>query len=274
MLSINPLLLNIGYSELNANWNWQGIYSPFARIYYVVKGNAQTKINDILHDLEEGYIYIIPPFTTHDDICNSEFSLIYIHFHDEPIERISIFDRYEFPFKTEASKIDILLFQRLLDINPNRALTHHDPSFYDNTSHFNTQRAYNNKISAQASVETKGILTQFISRFLDTVKLKTINNDNRILDSLDIIQNNISENISISQLANIACLSKDHYIRLFKKDTGETPTKYINRRKIETAQFKLITSEDSIMDVAFSLSIENISYLNRLLKEATYMTPT
>ena len=76
------ILLNVGYSELNANWNWKSVYSPFARIYYVKEGRAKTKIGDKTYLLEPDHLYLTPPFTLHDNECDSYFSLYYIHFYE------------------------------------------------------------------------------------------------------------------------------------------------------------------------------------------------
>lgn len=66
---------------------------------------------------------------------------------------------------------------------------------------------------------------------------------------------------------------KDHFIRLFKKETGITPLKYINQKKIEKAQLILITDETPVKNVAFSLSYGDYSYFNRLFKKTTRLTP-
>ena len=69
-------------------------------------------------------------------------------------------------------------------------------------------------------------------------------------------------------------LTDDHFIRLFKKETGLTPVTYIIKKKIEKAQLLLTISEIPIKDVALKLNFENISYFNKLFKSHTGMTPT
>jgi AraC-like DNA-binding protein len=69
------------------------------------------------------------------------------------------------------------------------------------------------------------------------------------------------------------CISKDHFIRLFKKETGMTPVQYISQKKIEKAQLLLVTEEMPIKEIAFLLSYEDHSYFNRLFKKITGETP-
>ncbi|MFV0536004.1 MAG: AraC family transcriptional regulator [Dysgonomonas sp.] len=270
---LDLILLNVGHSELNANWNWKGIYSPFARIYYVEKGEARTRIGGKSHLLKPDHLYLTPPFTLHDDECDSYFSLYYIHFYEKTLKKESIFDTHKFPIEIKANSLDLLLTERLLYINPDRYLRHYDPKLYDNPPTFSQYIADNNRMPMHSSIETQGILYQLISKFLETAEIKTSNRDIRVSKSLQYIHENINKEISVLNLSNIACLSEDHFIRLFRSEMGHTPLKYINLKKIEKAQLLLLTTEAPIRDIAFELSIDNISYFNRIFKQYTGKTP-
>ena len=270
---LNFILLNVGFSELNANWNWKEIYSPFARIYYVKEGEAKTKINDTVYQLKPGHLYLTPPFTLHDDECDSNFSLYYIHFFEKTINRESIFDIYDFPVEVEARPLDLSLTERLMQINPDRHLLYIDPKVYDNPPTFSQGIALNNTLALHTMIETQGILYQLMSAFIEDAKNKSGNRNPRIYKSLKYIHENINQNITISQLADIACLTEDHFIRIFKKEVKQTPLKYINAKKIEKAQLLLLTTRLSIKDIAYELSIDNISYFNRIFKLHTHKTP-
>lgn len=81
--NVTFMLLNVGYAELNADWNWQQIYSPFARIYYVKEGGARTKIGNDTCVLKPHHLYLTPPFSLHDDECDGHFALFNIHFFEK-----------------------------------------------------------------------------------------------------------------------------------------------------------------------------------------------
>lgn len=271
--NLNFILLSIGYSELNANWNWKDIYSPFARIYYVKGGTARTKIGNQVHILEPDHLYLTPPFTLHDDECDSYFSLFYIHFYEKVTNKEPIFDKYEFPIGIKASELDHLLTERLLEINPDRHLRHFDPEMYDNFPTFSEYVAYNNKMPICSVVETQGILYQLMSKFIEKAKIKSGKKDARIGSSLKYIHENIDKDISIQKLANMCCISEDHFIRIFKKEMDCTPLKYINLKKIEKAQLLLLTTDMPVRDIALELLIDNISYFNKIFKQHTGKTP-
>jgi AraC-like DNA-binding protein len=273
MDSLNLILLNIGFAEFNADWNWKDVYSPFARIYYVKSGSAKTYIQGKAYLLEPGNMYLTPPFSLHHDMCDGYFSLYYIHFYEKVINRESIFDKYDFPVKMETSPLDALLIERLQTINPNRQLLHTDPKVYDNQPTFSRNVAYNNTLPAQAQIESQSILSILISRFFEYKKQKTIDKDARINKSLQYIHEHINQDISIGDLAGLSCVSDDHFIRLFKKEMLQTPQKYITAKKMEKAQLLLLTTELSVRNVAMELALDNISYFNKIFKEYTGKTP-
>lgn len=271
--NINLILLNIGYSEPHANWNWQDVYSPFARIYFVKEGIAKTYIQDKLCVLEPGYLYLTPPFTLHNDECDNHFSLYYIHFYERVIHKESIFDKYDLPVKIKCGKQDEELIIRLKELNPDRHLTHIDPKIYDNQPSFSESVAYNNKIPLHKLIETQGILSILIARFLEFRTRKSSDKDSRIVKSLKYIHTHINNTINLTDLAELSCVSEDHFIRLFKKELNQTPIKYIHAKKIEKAQLLLITTKFSIRAIAMELAMDNISYFNKIFKQHTGKTP-
>lgn len=271
--NINLILLNVGYSELNANWNWKDVYSPFARIYYVNDGVARTYINGQKYVLEPGYLYLTPPFTLHNDECDDLFSLYYIHFYENVIRKESVFDKYDFPVKIKIDPHDEDLIKCLWANNPNRHLEHIDPKVYDNNINFSQFVANNNKLPLYITIENQGILSILLSRFLKYGMKKSTNRDARIVKSLEYIHSNINNEINIKELADLSYISKDHFIRLFKKELGMTPIQYINSKKIEKAQLLLITSDQPVREIALDLAIDNISYFNKIFKRFTGKTP-
>lgn len=273
--SMQLILLNIGYAIHNADWNYKNVRSPFARIYLVKEGYARLHLpGNRIQDLRPNHLYMIPPFTMHSCECTNHFTLYYIHIYDNQKSDYSILEDLMYPVEIKAKNIDELLVERLFTINPDSALNHNDPKKYDNTT--NLIKTINNQINRATHdlLETNGILFQLLSHFMVYSKDKYDIVDNRILRVVKYIRNNIHKDISIEELKDMCCLSKDHFIRLFKNELQETPTQYIIQRKIERAQLMLITSDLLIKDIAYELSFENISYFNRLFKKATGLTPS
>jgi len=223
--------------------------------------------------MSPGYLYLVPPFSLHSYECDDYYSLYYIHVYEKQTSSIRVLEEYNFPVKVDATALDVLLVEKLMAINPGRELKRYDPSFYDNSSTLLKTISIDVQNPYYSIVETKGILFQLFSRFLVRATSKLEVTDDRILNALRFIRKNIDKPVSIDQLAEICCLSKDHFIRLFKKEMKYTPVQYINQKKIEKAQLMFTTDNLSVKDVAYSLSFENISYFNRLFKRMTGRTP-
>lgn len=267
------ILLNIGYAVHRADWNYKNVNSPFARIYLVKEGYAKLHMQGIVQNLTPGHLYIIPPFTLHSYECDDYYTLYYIHIYENQFPDQRILEDYIFPVEIKSSLLESLLVERLMSINPGRELKGYDPSDYDNSSTLMQSISLHTHNPGHAILETKGILFQLVSRFLKNACNKYEITDNRIIKTLRYIRKHIHEPITIDELTQLCFLSKDHFIRLFKKEMLTTPTQYINQKKIERAQLILLTSNQSIKDIAYNLSFEDVSYFNRLFKKYTGVTP-
>ena len=270
---MHPLVLNVGLAVHNADWNWKNVNSPFTRLYYVTEGSAQIELPDGIYTLSPKHMYFIPAFTIHTNICKSNFVHYYLHIYEDHYSDNDWLDHWKFPVEIEATDLDLALFKRLCEINPHMPLQKSDPTTYDNNPTLmqnlikNRQRAFCDK------VESRGIVFQLLSRFFKQGQSKIEMEDNRIAKTVLYIRKHLNEAIELEKLAEISCLSKDHFIRLFKKELGTTPLQYINQKKIEKAQLLLITEELAVKEIAFQLAFDDYSYFNRLFKKTTGVTP-
>lgn len=270
---MHPLVLNAGLAVHNADWNWKNVNSPFTRLYYVTEGSAQIELPDGIYTLSPKHMYFIPAFTIHTNICKSNFVHYYLHIYEDHYSDNDWLDHWKFPVEIEATDLDLALFKRLCEINPHMTLQKSDPTTYDNNPTLmqnlikNRQRAFCDK------VESRGIVFQLLSRFFKQGQSKIEMEDNRIAKTVLYIRKHLNEAIELEKLAGISCLSKDHFIRLFKKELGTTPLQYINQKKIEKAQLLLITEELAVKEIAFQLAFDDYSYFNRLFKKTTGVTP-
>lgn len=97
--------------------------------------------------------------------------------------------------------------------------------------------------------------------------------DQKMRESLDYIENNLSNNIQLETLSRIAFLSKYHYHRLFHKIIGESVKKYINKRKMACAALELIQSDERIIDIALKYQFGSQEAFSRAFKRIYNITP-
>jgi AraC-like DNA-binding protein len=184
-----------------------------------------------------------------------------------------MFDEWDFPVEVSANDTDLGLVKRLCEINPFLKLPQSNPDTYDNHQTLISNIELNRRRPFSDKVESRGILFVLMSRFLKYATPKTNVRDNRIQTSLAYIRKNIGSRLNIEQLASKACMSKDHYIRVFKQETGETPNAYITMRKMEKAELVLLTTDLPVKSIADLLGYDDYSYFNRIFRKNSGMTP-
>ena len=270
---LHLLTLNVGFASHHADWNWKHVRSPFARLYYVTEGSAKIELPSGIHNLRPDHLYFIPPFTMHSYICDGVFSHYYIHIYEDQQGETGILEDWTYPVETTATPADLQLVKRLCEMNPRMRLPQSDPETYDNHSTLidNIQRNLERPFSDK--VESRGILFILFSRFLQHAVPKNKVTDSRIEQTMAFVRKNISQHTDLNTLADIACLSKDHFIRMFKKEVGQTPTSYIIGKKIERAELMLVTTALPVKQIAMSLGYDDIAYFNRQFKLKTGLTP-
>ena len=270
---LHLLILNVGLAIHNADWNWKNVSSPFTRLYYVTEGTARIILPSGVQELLPNHLYLIPSFTTHSYLCDTHFVHYYLHIYEDHQSESSILEDFSFPTEIPAGDLELPLIKRLCGINPTMQLPQSDPTSYDNNPTLIKNIIKNKQRTFCDKVESRGIVYQLMARFLKDAQPKTEINDDRIQKVLSYIRKNIYKTIDIDSLAAISCLSKDHFIRLFKKEINNTPLQYINQKKIEKAQLILITDSMPVKNISYLLAYEDHSYFNRLFKKLTGVTP-
>src|SRR5262245_41117519 len=66
------------------------------------------------------------------------------------------------------------------------------------------------------------------------------------------IDSNLTGKVHVDALARLVGLSAGHFSREFKRSFGVSPHSYLVRRRIEVAQSLMLTTRDSLSDIALS----------------------
>lgn len=99
-------------------------------------------------------------------------------------------------------------------------------------------------------------------RFLDQEYISRIN---RVID---YIENNISNNLSLEELARVANFSQYHFHRIFGSIVGETLFHFIQRIRVEKAASVLLTdSKKTIAEIAYCYGFSGPASFARAFKE-------
>lgn len=96
----------------------------------------------------------------------------------------------------------------------------------------------------------------------------------RLSYALDFLHAHPAGDIDLDALAATACLSKYHFLRLFKLAYGTSPYQYWQSLRLEKACRLLRQTSLPVEDIAFSLGFENSSSLSRLFHQRLKVYPT
>lgn len=266
-------MLNVGYAVHCGDWNFEKVNSPFTRIYYVTRGEAQIMISDTTYSLTPGNMYMIPAFTEHRDICDGEFEHFYLHIYEQASSKQGLTNRFDFPVEISGTELDVTLFRYLCDHNTEMALKFSDPRIYDNKYSLIECVRLNRARPLFDRLESAGIIYQIFGRFMRFAKPKFQTSDPRIEDALRKIASFSDEVTTVETLAREACMSKDHFIRLFRRDLGQTPAQFIINEKMTKAKLMLASENMPVKEIAFSLGYYDLSYFHRQFKKHAFLTP-
>jgi transcriptional regulator GlxA family with amidase domain len=83
-----------------------------------------------------------------------------------------------------------------------------------------------------------------------------------------------AEPLDIPSLARIALTSPAHFSRTFRDTFGETPHRYLQRRRVERAMFLLTTTEREITDICMDVGFSSLGTFSRTFHDIVGATPS
>lgn len=269
--NMHLLVVHMGRKRCGAEWNYANVCSPFMRIYYILSGEAEIGLADGGVRLEAGRMYLIPAFTPHSCHCRHEFEHYYVHLYNESAPYV--LDDWRLPPEVSATGCELAAIERLHELCPGMELVQTDPRAYDNALSLAERIGRNKGRELWARMESRGLIYVLLSRFMQGAVPRSYVGDSRVGEAVAHIRSHLSSPPDIGVLAGMAKLSADHFIRLFRKETGQTPLQYINARRIEAAQLKLLTEQRAVKEIAYGLGFEDAVYFHRLFRKLTGQTP-
>ncbi len=78
-----------------------------------------------------------------------------------------------------------------------------------------------------------------------------------------VIQHNLYANLSLDELATLCHLSVSSFKRKFSEVFGDSPKKFITRKKVEKAAELLHSSKDRVSDIAYDVGFDSLATFNR-----------
>lgn len=118
------------------------------------------------------------------------------------------------------------------------------------------------------------ISKQMIESYCDAVAETAVKDFSVLVASaIQYIQLHLSQPLSLRTIAGYLHINSAHLSRQFKKETGLNITDYIHRKRIDEAKRLIERGNLALMDIAFSVGYNDLSYFIKIFKRITSITP-
>lgn len=87
------------------------------------------------------------------------------------------------------------------------------------------------------------------------------------------LRENMQQDITVTEMADLAGLTRSHFARLFKEREGMSPREYIEDLRLERALQLLYSESITVKEIAYACGIPDVNYFCRLFKKQMGMSP-
>ena len=95
-----------------------------------------------------------------------------------------------------------------------------------------------------------------------------------MLRARDAMDRDYARPLDLAQLAGVAYASEAHFIRTFKITFGETPHRYLQRRRVERAMLLLRETDRSVTDICLDVGFTSLGTFSRTFRDVVGESPT
>ena len=95
-----------------------------------------------------------------------------------------------------------------------------------------------------------------------------------IMEVVCHIESNYQKAISLDQMASLASMSKYHFVRLFRREAGMSPVRYLKFVRIQRAKELLKRADLSVLSAAHRVGFQDVSNFNKNFKNIEGCTPS
>ncbi|UKS28221.1 AraC family transcriptional regulator [Paenibacillus sp. HWE-109] len=246
----------MGHNQVWSDWRDLDYTPDYNKFYLICDGEGWLKIGDTEYAPKPGQWFLMPQGVkqSYSYTDGPRFTKYWCHFTAKVGEN-NLFELLKIPVFLEREDGDEpqRLFQELLSYESYRSLT--APLL---------MKAAVIKLIAyyieQAASDVAGVQPAAMSEPLQAV--------------IEHIHLNYYRNLTIDELAERAHLHPNYFIRVFKRRFGTSPIQYVNRKRIEEVKWLLTSTNLMLAEIGTKVGIPDISYLSKLFKSSTGLSPT
>ncbi|MGN7759872.1 helix-turn-helix domain-containing protein [Paenibacillus sp. 22594] len=256
---ISNLKLDLIMADYNlCSTDWKDLdYTPdYSKFYFICEGEGWLKIGEQEYYPQPGELYLMPEGVKQSYSCISS----------QP------FHKYWCHFSVRAGDMSLFKILELSHVCSTVDLDIVKEMFSSIVFHAKSSEIYAQLLAKSKLME---LFAYYLSKLdLNEITLKNLTSVEKLTKILNHIEANIEQNITVHELAEIAHMHPNYFIRLFKKQLGVPPIQYITRKKIEKAKELLTATTSTISEIAEQLGFSDLFYFSKQFKKNAGLTPT
>jgi AraC-like DNA-binding protein len=134
---------------------------------------------------------------------------------------------------------------------------------------------YINMLSlSREKIEATVKMFDIIAHHLISAEVVSIHDLETVEKIRKIIHDRFKESISTSYIAKQVCMSESYVSYLFKKETGDTITEYIEKTRLKKAKELLDLTSLSVKEISSEIGYQDQNYFSRMFKKHEGISPT
>jgi AraC-like DNA-binding protein len=102
----------------------------------------------------------------------------------------------------------------------------------------------------------------------------TEDTNRRMLRARDAMDRDFAAPLDVADLARIAYVSPAHFSRTFRRTFGESPHRYLQRRRMERAMAMLRTTDLPVTEVALAVGFASLGTFSRTFRDVVGESPS
>lgn len=130
---------------------------------------------------------------------------------------------------------------------------------------------------ALANITLQELLIRLLQTQARTVLMEqsaSLQSRHRFAYVLQYIREHLTENLTVQQLASLACMSKPHFFRLFKRELGMSPLDFILHERIQLAKRLLADPNLSVSEAGYQSGFNNLTHFTVQFKKTEGVPPS
>ena len=277
LANLNLKVLAVQRTNAGRWWNFKNVVSPFSRLWLILDGQAIVTHHGRKFILKPGRLHLVPPFSVHDCFCHHRLDHYHLHFVSQLPTGIDLLSLLDCEFQIQTAPGTLKFFRRLEAIYPDRKLPCFNPAREEYRRFPAMAEQASHGISAMDWFETQGILTLLLAPFLKSARSHEgmhARATRLFLTVQEYIHEHMRRPILLGDLARVTKLHPTYFSDRFQQLVGVRPLEYLMRRRIERAQYLLLTSPASIKQVADEVGIADAAYFSRVFARHCGSSPS